>query len=200
MLPSDEVRYWERLLIPVMQKIMMFEDSDHPDQLNQERHYRAVYEQMINIIEQKAHLKASIYTQHVPLSQLGKTLQSTKSHSLVCIELRGTPVAANHTIYFNATDRIIADNGVVICVPEGDDYGAFVDFYMTKMNYLDTADKFTLISVTKNPQFNTVRKPSKVDRISLGVEIKFNFLLRQMLVPNSSLKGYDLTSVNPYSS
>src|ERR1700722_10392745 len=200
MLPSDEARYWEKLLIPIMEKVMQLYSSDHFDQLNQERHYRAIYEQMIKIIEKKAHLKASIQSLHVPLCQLGEKLQSTQGHSLVCIELPGTPVAGNHTIYFNATNRTIADNGVIIHVPQDDDYGAFVDFYMEKMGYHDRADRFTLISVTKDSRFNTVRKPSMADRISLSAEIACNFLLRQMMVPNSSLTEYDVTAFNPYSS
>lgn len=200
MLPSDEARYWEKLLIPMMEKVMQLYYCDHPDQLNQERHYRAIYEHMIKIVEKKAHLKASIQSLHIPLYQLGEKLQSTVGHSLVCIELPGTPAPANHTIYFNSTTRKIADNGVIIKVPEDDNYGAFVDFYMESMEYHAKADRFTLISVKKDPQFNTVRKPSMADRISLSAEITFNFLLKQMVIPNASLKDYDVAFLNPYTS
>lgn len=197
--PSDEARYWEKLLIPVMEKVLQFYYFDDPDQLNQERHYRAVYKQMIKVIEEKAHLKASIQSLHVPLCQLGKQLQSTQGHSLVIIELPGTRVAANHTIYFNVTDRTIADNGVIIHVPQDDDYGVFVDFYMKKMEYHNRSDRFTLISVIKDPQFDTVRKPSMMDRIFLSTEMTFDYLLRQIRVPNTSLKDCDVMRFNPYS-
>ncbi|MCC5832827.1 MAG: hypothetical protein JJU12_07280 [Chlamydiales bacterium] len=191
-MPSKESRYWEKLLIPVIEKVMLYYYSDHPDQLNQKRHYRAVYEEMIQIIETKSHLKAFIHSLHAPLSQLGKKLESKQGHSLVIIESPGMPIAANHTIYFNAANRTIADNSVIIRVPQEDNYGAFVDFYIKRMEYHKGADSFTLIYVSQDPQFSNVRKSSMIDRISLSAEIAFNYLMKEMRVPNSSLKDYEI--------
>lgn len=198
MLPSSGARYWEKLLIPMMEEVMKLHYCENSEQLNEERHYSAVYKHMIKIVEEKAHLKASIKASHVPLSQLGEKLLSYPGHSLVSIELPGTPVAANHTIYFNASMRTIADNGVIIKVPVEDDYAAFVDFYMQKMEYPDSADRFTLISVAKDPQFSAVRRPSFRDRVSLSAQITLNFLVRRITVPNAPLADYDITPLFAY--
>ncbi len=169
--PSDNARYWEKLLIPVMAQTMQLYNCESPDDLTEERHYREIYRQMIQIIGEKAHVNASMHTCHRPLEQLGTILNTTQGHSIVVIEKQGTRAAANHTIYFNATSRLISDNDVMIEVPVGIDYGDFVDFYMKKMNYFLVADKFSLISVIKDPNHQTVRTPSLVDQLSLSVEI-----------------------------
>lgn len=178
-LPSDEARYWIKLLLPNMAKVMQEFYCNNPNQLNQERHYDAMYKLMIEAVQEKAHLKASIRALHAPLGQLGEVLNNQVGHSLVIVELPGTPICANHTIYFNATTHTITDNGMIIHVPEEDDFGTFVDFYMERMQYPTRADRFTLMSVEKDPQYDCVRKPSMLDRASLAVEITFNSLLRQ---------------------
>lgn len=199
MLPSNEARYWEELLIPAMEKVMQMHYCDQPAQLSQERHYRAVYEEMIKIVGNKAHVQASINFLHIPLCQLGKKLAFTNDHTLVIIELPGTPVAGNHTIYFNTTNRTIADNGVIIQVPQDYNYGDFVDFYMEKMKYSDRSDRFSLISLTKDARFDKVHKPSMMDRLSLSAEITFNYLLRQVSVSNLSLNNHDVIALSSYS-
>jgi hypothetical protein len=183
--PSDEARYWIKMHIPMMQKVADDFNCDVED-LTEERHYDAMHKYMVAMAAEKTQMKPSIKVAHAPLNQLGKTLAEQSGHCIVCLETPGNKICENHTIYFNPAERLISDNGVLIEVPQDDDYSQFVDFYMKK--YTNDQIKFTLIDVQKDPNFDSPRRVSLLDRASLSARLTWDSFISPFNSRNQSVQ------------